>query len=74
MFFLSLHLHADSFHSLIPILSLSLYSLSELKEGSWQVTRVVRTDELGRADEMLKEQMKKLELSSPASETLICAW
>ena len=50
------------------------YSPSELKEGSWQVTRVVRPDELGRADEMLKEQMKKLELSSPASETLICAW
>ena len=31
--------------------------------GSWQVTRVVKPDELKRPDERLIEQMKKLEVS-----------
>jgi len=39
------------------------HSPSELRGGSWQVTRVVKPDELGRPDESLREQMKKLELS-----------
>ena len=36
---------------------------SELRGGTWQVTRVVKPDELGKPEERLREQMKKLELS-----------
>ena len=35
---------------------------------SWQVTRVVKPDELGRPDESLREQMRKLELSPQEGE------
>ena len=36
---------------------------SELRRGTWQVTRVVNPDELGRPDEKLRELMRKLEFS-----------
>jgi len=36
---------------------------------SWQVTRVVKPDELGRLDESLREQMRKLELSPQATDS-----
>ena len=45
-----------------------LLHLSELRGGSWQVTRVVKPDELGRPDESLREQMRKLELSPQEGE------
>ena len=34
---------------------------SELRGGSWQVTRVVKPDELGRPDESLRKELRKLE-------------
>ena len=38
-------------------------SFSEVKGSSLKVTRVVKQDELGPSDQMLIEQMRKLELS-----------
>lgn len=43
-------------------------SASELNGGSWQVTKVVKPDELGRPNEWLQEQMRKLELSPQKGE------
>ena len=47
---------------------LLFHFLSELKGDSWQVTRIVKTDELGRPDERLREQMRKLELTQKGEE------
>ena len=40
---------------------------SELRDGSWQVTRVVKADQL---DDSLREQMRKLEFSPREGEHL----
>ena len=38
------------------------------RSASWQVTRVVKPDDLGRPDESLREQMRKLDLSPQEGE------
>ena len=45
-----------------------LHTPSELRGNSWQVTRVVIPDELGKPDESLRAQMKKLEISPQEGE------
>ena len=45
--------------------------LSELKDGSWKLTRVVSSDVLAGPDEELKEQMKTLELSFQEGNTTL---
>ena len=66
-----------SFHHIfVMTITLATFPLSffishsplELRKGSWQVTRVVKPDELGRPDESLKEQMRKLKFSSKEGE------
>ena len=49
----------------LPLFLLSSIPLSpsELRGGSWQMTRLVKPDELGRPDEWLREQKRKLKLS-----------
>ena len=66
-----MHVHTLSLHHLTtPLPCTLLFSIiilpfhSELRGGSWQVTRVVKPDELGKPQERLREQMRKLELSS----------
>lgn len=44
------------------------HTSSEFRRDSWQVIRVVEPHELGRADDSLGEQMKKLKLSPHAQE------
>ena len=44
------------------------HSPSELRGASWQVTRVVKPEELGTPDERLREQMRNLELSPQEGE------
>ena len=58
-------------HASLPLFPshLHLHSPSELRGGLWQVTRVVKPDELGTPDESLREQMKKLELSPQATDS-----
>lgn len=65
--------HASS-SPFIPIFIITLSLLSSsfpieftpstyFKAASWDVTRVVRPNELGRPDRSLREEMKKLEFS-----------
>ena len=44
-------------------------TLLELEGSSWQVTRVVKPDEMERPEENLTEQMRKLELSPQEGKT-----
>ena len=54
----------------LPSLPFSIsHSPSELRGDSWQVTRVVKPDELGRPDESLREQMRELKLSPQATDS-----
>ena len=41
---------------------------AELSGWSWEVTKVVRSGELGRPDGRLTEQMRKLELSDGSTD------
>ena len=54
-------------HAVFP-LTLPCLHLSELRGSSWQVVKVVKPEQLGKPDEMLRELMRKLELSPQKDE------
>ena len=76
MYVLSLYIIVLSSQFQYPLVFLvCLFSLlfhsspSEVRGGSWQVTRVVKPDELGKPDERLRDQMRKLQLSPTPKST-----
>lgn len=67
----------DSLQHLLAILQFLVPMYTEFRPGtffrsaSWRMTRVIKPDQLGKPFERLREQMKKLELSTGEGEVML---